>query len=129
MLKKKTFPLRTAWLFMAGAVLLEVVGTLVMKLSQNGGWLLSPGVGLVVMFVLVALSYLCLSQAVRGLPVGVAYAFWEGLGLTLITLVSVLVLGEKMNLVRFCALVAILVGAILVHHGTGSGGSRTARGE
>ena len=109
------------WFFLFCAIALEVAGTSVMKISQNGtGWL-GPGAGLVLMFALIALSYYCLSLAAMGLPIGVAYAFWEGLGLTLITLVSVFLLGEAMNLRRFLALAAILAGALLIHHGTTAG--------
>lgn len=92
-----------------------------MKISQNGAGWLGPGAGLVLMFALIALSYYCLALAATGLPIGVAYAFWEGLGLTLITLVSVFLLGEAMNLQRFLALAAILAGALLIHHGTTAG--------
>ena len=60
--------------------------------------------------------------AATGLPIGVAYAFWEGLGLTMITLVSVFLLGEAMNMQRFFALLAVLGGALLIHHGTSEGG-------
>lgn len=117
------------WFYLLGAVLFEVAGTSVMKLSQSGAWLVGAHAGLAAMLALIGLSYYCLSLSVRGLPIGVAYAFWEGLGLTLITLVSVLALGEAMNLTRFVALAAILGGALLINHGTGHGASAgTARG-
>ncbi len=116
------------WFFLFCAIALEVAGTSVMKISQNGtGWL-GPGAGLVLMFALIALSYYCLSLAAMGLPIGVAYAFWEGLGLTLITLVSVFLLGEAMNLRRFLALAAILAGALLIHHGTTAGAAPERKG-
>ena len=73
-------------------------------------------------FALIGLSYYCLALAATGLPIGVAYAFWEGLGLTMITLVSVFLLGEAMNMQRFFALLAVLGGALLIHHGTSEGG-------
>lgn len=110
-----------SWLYLMGAIVLEVGGTTVMKASQAPDWVLGPNAGLVAMFAFIGLSYYCLSLSVRGLPVGVAFAFWEGLGLTLITLVSVVALGETMNFTRFCALVAVLGGAMLVNHGTEHG--------
>lgn len=125
------------WFFLFGAVFFEVIGTSVMKMSQISGWILSANSGLIAMFVLIGLSYYCLSLSVRGLPVGVAFAFWEGLGLILITAVSVLAMGEAMTLPKFVALLAILGGAILIHRGTGHGetgnsgdtGDRTSTGK
>lgn len=108
------------WFFLGCAIIFEVAGTSVMKLSQSGH-LLGENAGLAAMFLLVGLSYYCLSLAVRNIAVGVAFAFWEGLGLTLITLVSVLALGEHMNFTRALALAAVLGGAMLVHHGTEEG--------
>lgn len=106
------------WLCLTGAVVFEVLGTTVMKLSHSWTFSLAGPVGIVGMLVLIALSYYLLSLATTGLPVGVAFAFWEGMGLTLITLVSVLLLGEHMNLLRFFALCSVLAGAMLIHHGT-----------
>ena len=100
------------WFFLFCAIVFEVGGTSVMKMSQHEGWLLA----------LIGLSYYCLALAATGLPIGVAYAFWEGLGLTMITLVSVFLLGEAMNMQRFFALLAVLGGALLIHHGTSEGG-------
>lgn len=106
------------WFFLACAVLFEVGGTSVMKMTQASESPVGEYAGLGIMFALLVLSYYCLALSVQRLPVGVAYAFWEGLGLTLITLVSVFVVGESMSMQRFLALLAVLGGVLLIHHGT-----------
>lgn len=106
--------LTQSWLFLAGSILCEVAGTSIMKLSQ-AEW---PVLGMLCMLSLIAVSYFFLAKAVVKLPIGVAYSLWEGLGLILILLVSVLVLGETMNALRFLALGLIFGGILLVHNGT-----------
>ncbi len=106
------------WIFLFGAILLEVIGTSIMKISQPGDWILGQTTGHILMLICIGFSYYMLSLAATGLPIGVAYAFWEGLGLILITLISVIVIGEEMSILRLFALLAVFIGAILIHHGT-----------
>lgn len=105
------------WLFLAGSILFEVAGTSVMKLSQSELFL-TPAMGMGVMYLLLGLSYYCLAKAVVKLPLGVAYAFWEGFGLLLITLVSAFLLHERLDATRLVAVALVLGGTLLVHHGT-----------
>ena len=102
------------WLFLIISIVLEVSGTSIMKASQAG----FPVLGLMIMYVLFGLSYLSLSKAVTRIPVGVAYSFWEGAGLVLITLVSFLFFHEPLGPKRIIAIVMLLLGSYLVHRGT-----------
>lgn len=105
------------WLFLFISIGFEVIGTTIMKASQET-W---PALGLVIMWTMIALAYFTLSKAVLRLPIGVAFACWEGLGLTLIALVSVLFLDEEMNLLKFLAICMLLAGTYLVNKGTDEG--------
>lgn len=107
-----------AWTFLGAAILLEVAGTITMKIATRPDSFISPEWAMGLMYVLIAVSYSFLALAVTKMPVGVAYAFWEGLGLTIITLVSVVALGESLTWTRFAALAAVVAGAALIHHGT-----------
>ena len=88
------------WLCLLAAIVFEVAGTTVMKLSF--GWSLAHAAlaGLVLMWIAIGLSYYSLAKATTGLPVGVAFAFWEALGLALITLSSIYILDEPFSLQR-----------------------------
>lgn len=106
------------WEALFGAIILEVCGTTVMKLSQD--WLFpgAPFLGLVIMWIAIGLSYYLLAISTTSIPVGVAYAYWEGLGLALVALSSFFILHEEMGLKRLIGLFFVLAGAYLVHLGT-----------
>lgn len=108
------------WMFLMAAIVLEVGGSTVMKFSQDlpGYW---SQAGYVLMLTCIGWSYYFLALSTLRLPVGVAFACWEGIGLTLITGCSVLVLGEEFTLMRALALAAILTGVMLIHQGTEHG--------
>lgn len=109
------------WYCLLAAIALEVGGTLIMKLAQSWAFAHAQLLGLIVMWLAIGLSYIFLSRAVTGIPVGVTFAFWEGLGLTCITLGSIIFLDEAVTLRRALGLACVLGGALLVHHGTGHG--------
>ena len=100
-----------------------------MKLAQGWAFPHAQVLGLVVMWLAIAMSYFFLSKAVTGIPVGVTFAFWEGLGLTCITLGSVLFLKEALTLRRALGLACVLSGALLVNYGTGHGTPKSTREE
>jgi len=109
------------WYCLLAAIALEVGGTLIMKLAQGWAFAHAEMLGLAAMWVAIGLSYIFLSRAVTGIPVGVTFAFWEGLGLTCITLGSIIFLDEAVTLRRALGLACVLGGALLVNHGTGHG--------
>lgn len=106
------------WQALFGAIILEVCGTTIMKLSQSWGFYGGPLLGLIIMWGAIGLSYYLLALSTTGIPVGVAYAFWEGFGLALVTLSSIFLLHEGITARRLLGLGCVLGGAYLVHLGT-----------
>lgn len=100
----------TAWSCLVVAIIAEVVGTSFMAhAARHGGYL-----GYAVMAAALAVSYYFLALSVRGIAVGVAYAVWEGLGLTLLTLVGILVFKDSLSLQQALGLAMAAVGIVCV---------------
>jgi spermidine export protein MdtJ len=88
------------WILLGLAIATEITGTLSMKWASvsegNGGFIL--------MLVMISLSYIFLSFAVKKIALGVAYALWEGIGILFITLFSVLLFDESLSLMKIAGL-------------------------
>ncbi|MDO6707430.1 SMR family transporter [Photobacterium sp. 1_MG-2023] len=99
-----------ARIFLLLAITSEVAGTSTMNLigEENSLW------GYGVMYLLITVSYYFLSQAAKKIAIGVAYAVWEGLGIALITLVSLFVFDADLSLQELLGLGLAVVGIVMV---------------
>ena len=104
-------PLLLARLFLTGAILTEVAGTSTMALipESEAGWF-----NYLPMWLLIAFSYLLLAKAAKTISIGIAFALWEGLGIALITAVSVLFLGYELSVQEWVGLALAIVGIVMV---------------
>ena len=102
------------WILLALAIVAEITGTLSMKCAS-----VSDGnTGFILMLVMISLSYIFLSFAVKKIALGVAYALWEGIGIVLITLFSVLVFDESLTVMKAAGLATLIAGSVLIKSGT-----------
>ena len=74
-----------------------------------------------VMYVLIAISYYFLSKAAKKISIGVAYATWEGLGIALITLVSIVLFDANLSTQQLLGLALAVVGIVCVTLGESHG--------
>lgn len=102
------------WIFLALAIVTEVIGTLSMKHASVSG----DFTGMVVMYVMIASSYILLAIAVKKVALGVAYALWEGIGILFITTFSVMWFGESLSPMKIGGLVLLIAGIGLIKSGT-----------
>lgn len=102
------------WILLALAIVAEITGTLSMKWAS-----VSDGnAGFILMLVMISLSYIFLSFAVKKIALGVAYALWEGIGILLITLFSVMLFDETLSTMKIAGLTTLVVGIVLIKSGT-----------
>ena len=99
----------SAWVLLLGAIGVEVASTA--ALPRTHGFREPLWTALVLGGY--AVSIWLLAVVIRHIPVSVTYAVWSGLGTAGIALVGVLLLDERMDLVKAAAL-ALIIGGVLV---------------
>jgi small multidrug resistance pump len=102
--------LRT-YLPLLAAIGLEVIATSALQASRQFTRL-GPTILVVVGY---AGAFYFLSLALRGIPVGVAYGIWSGLGIVLISAIGWVVFGQKLDAPAVIGLGFILTGVLIVN--------------
>lgn len=104
-----------AWVYLLFAILLEIAGTVSMKLSQGftKGW---PSILVAVFYIF---AFFNLSLSLKQLPVSVAYAIWSGLGTAAIAIIGYLYFQETMTLFKAVSIGLIVLGVIGLNIGGG----------
>lgn len=102
------------WMFLGLAIITEVIGTLSMKYASVSG----DSAGMIVMYIMIASSYILLSIAVKKVALGVAYALWEGIGILIITTFSVMWFHESLSPLKLGGLALLIAGITLIKYGT-----------
>ena len=98
------------WLHLSIAIMAEVIATSFLKTSE-GFTRLWPSLIVIAGY---GIAFFFLSLTLRAIPVGVAYAVWSGVGVTLVTLAAWLWFGQKLDLPAFIGIALIVLGVIVL---------------
>ena len=60
-------------------------------------------------------AFYCLSMVLKTIPVGVAYAVWSGLGIVLISIVGLVMFGQKLDLAAIVGMLLIVSGVVVMN--------------
>lgn len=104
------------YIFLALAIVFEVAGTSLLKLS-DGFTRLWPTVGVALGY---GMAFWMLSLTLRAVPVGIAYAIWAGLGTALIAVIGVVAFGESLGTVKIIGIGLIVAGVIALNIDNGA---------
>ena len=96
------------WVILFVAGLLEVAWAVMLKQSES----FTKPVPTAGFFVTLILSMFLLSQALKSLPVGTAYAVWTGIGAAGTAILGMLLFGESRDIVKLISLVMLIGGII-----------------
>ncbi|HBC5643195.1 TPA: QacE family quaternary ammonium compound efflux SMR transporter [Proteus mirabilis] len=93
------------------AIISEVIATTVLKAS-DGFSRLYPSIVVVVGY---CFSFCALSQVVKVMPLGIAYAIWSGLGIVLVSVAAVFVYQQKLDLPAIVGMTLIIAGVLVIN--------------
>ncbi|POR51795.1 SMR family transporter [Bosea psychrotolerans] len=100
-----------SYLYLAIAIVSEVIGTSALKAS-NEFTRLVPSLITGIAF---ASAFYFLSLTLRTIPVGIAYAIWSGVGIVLISLIALVLFGQKLDAPAMIGMAMIVAGVIVIN--------------
>jgi len=100
-----------SWLFLAIAIVAEVVATSSLK-SSEGFTKLWPSLLVIVSY---STAFYFLSLTLKSIPIGIAYAIWAGLGVVLITVVGWLLYDQKLGFASVLGMALIIAGVVIIN--------------
>lgn len=99
------------WLYLAGAIVAEVIATSFLKQSEG----FTQTWPTVICTVGYGTAFWLLSLALKTIPTGVAYAVWSGLGTVLIVLVAWLWQDQKLDAAALAGIGLIVAGVAVMN--------------
>lgn len=102
-----------SWIYLGIAIILEVMGTTCMKLS-NG---FTETVPSIMMFILYGLSFYLMALALKSIDVSIAYAIWAGMGTVLVVTVGILWFKEPVTVLKIISVGLIVIGIVGLNYG------------
>lgn len=99
------------YVWLAAAIVTEVVGTTSLKLS-NGFDHVAFGVGAVTLYVV---SFFCVSMALTEMSVGLVYATWSAVGIVSLAGIGIVFFDEPIDLAAVLGFTFVISGVILLN--------------
>ncbi len=98
------------WLYLAIAIVSEIVGTTALKLS-DGFTRLRPSAIVVAGY---GVAFVFLALALRTMSVGIAYAVWSGIGVTAIAMIGWVKFGQRLDAPALLGIGLIVAGVVVL---------------
>ena len=99
------------YLWLTGAILAEVLGTTMLKASEN---FTRPGPSIVTV-VSYGFAFWCLSLTLKVIPTGIVYAIWSGVGIVLISAVGWFWFKQSLDTPAMIGLGLIIAGVLVIN--------------
>ena len=100
-----------SYIYLAAAILCEVIGTMLLPLSENFSKPL-PSLALIIAYIL---AFYFLTFALQSIPIAIVYATWSGLGVLLISILGYIIYDQTLQWQSIIGLFFIVIGVIFVN--------------
>lgn len=101
------------WLYLVGAIVTEVTGSLALKAALDAPWLYAvTAVGYIVAFTFLSLTLRA------GMPLGAAYGIWGAIGVALTAAMSSVLFGELFTPVMIVGIGLLIAGVLCIELGS-----------
>ena len=107
-----------AYGYLAIAIVAEVIATTALKAADG----FSKPLPLTLVVIGYGIAFWMLSLVMKSIPVGVTYAIWSGLGIVLISIASLLLYDQKLDLAALLGIGLIIAGVLVIQLFSGSSG-------
>lgn len=97
-----------SWVYLFGAILFEVAGTISMKFSEG----LTKLVPSILIFVFYVAAFTLVTLAIRKIELSVAYTIWAGVGTTLVALIGIFYFGEQLTALKLASITLVIAGVV-----------------
>ena len=99
------------YLYLAAAIVLEVIGTSLLKASDGmTRWV--PATGSMLSY---AACFYLLSLTMRSIPTGIAYAIWSGVGIVLISIIGLVEFKQRLDAPALLGIRLICAGVLVIN--------------
>ena len=99
------------YLFLFGAILFEVTGTMLLPVTQNFTKLIPTSI----LTICYLSAFYLLTFVVNKLPIAIVYATWSGLGIFTIAILGYIFFKQSLSWQAILGLFLIVIGVILVN--------------
>lgn len=99
------------YLYLALAIVLEVIGSSCMKASDGFTKWLPTGITIVAYLA----CFFFFSQSLKQIPLGTAYAIWAGMGIVLTAIISVIIFKQSLDAPAIIGMALIIAGVVVMN--------------
>ena len=105
-----------SWLFLIGAIIFEVSGTLSLRMASSGKrrWWVAVALGYIIAFTMLIFTL------ANGMALGVAYGIWAASGVALTAILSKIIFKEHLTLIMSIGILVVIGGVLMIELGSGA---------